>query len=333
MRKFILSLFALTLSVGLWAETQTVSNRYPVYNTDGDVTSGIKEWKIGEVEATVVTNTTQFLYLGWYVVTGADVQTGTLTCQGNVHLILADGAKLTANGDYHNSGIRVSDTDNSLTIYGQTAQAGQLITNGGDKAAGIGGGGNSQIGGSGLFITINGGTVTANGGGDGASGIGGGFNSSSSNIKVATTLVVKAGKNENLTEVIAAERTADTDIAFDLRNKQFASITINLTACIDAAIAAINATIAETDNDNIKAIATNAATAINAAVSVEAIDAIKAQALAAIASAKAAYTEGEAEALGAMATPCTDCPTVDVTKGTTTIRLYSPEKVEFRKME
>lgn len=32
-----------------------------------------------------------------------------------------------------------------------------------------------------------------------------------------------------------------------------------------------------------------------------------------------------------MGDPCTDCPAVDVTKGTTTIRLYSPEKVEFRK--
>ncbi len=45
------------------------------------------------------------------------------------------------------------------------------------------------------------------------------------------------------------------------------------------------------------------------------------------------FDKGKAEALGAMGEPCTDCPAVDVTKGTTTIRLYSPEKVEFRKME
>ena len=43
--------------------------------------------------------------------------------------------------------------------------------------------------------------------------------------------------------------------------------------------------------------------------------------------------KGKAEALGEMGEPCEDCPAVDVTKGTTTIRLYSPEKVEFRKME
>ena len=42
---------------------------------------------------------------------------------------------------------------------------------------------------------------------------------------------------------------------------------------------------------------------------------------------------GKAEALGEMGVPCDDCPAVDVTKGTTTIRLYSPDKVEFRKME
>ena len=46
-----------------------------------------------------------------------------------------------------------------------------------------------------------------------------------------------------------------------------------------------------------------------------------------------AYKKGKAEALGEMGEPCEDCPAVDVTKGTTTIRLYSPKKVEFRKME
>ena len=45
------------------------------------------------------------------------------------------------------------------------------------------------------------------------------------------------------------------------------------------------------------------------------------------------YLTEEERVLGEMGEPCTDCPAVDVTKGTTTIRLYSPEKVEFRKME
>ena len=42
-------------------------------------------------------------------------------------------------------------------------------------------------------------------------------------------------------------------------------------------------------------------------------------------------TEGKAEGLGEMGTPCDDCPSIEVTKGDNTIRLYSPEKVEFKK--
>ncbi len=41
--------------------------------------------------------------------------------------------------------------------------------------------------------------------------------------------------------------------------------------------------------------------------------------------------EGKAEALGEMGEPCTNCPSVEVTKGTKTVKLYNPEKVEFGK--
>ena len=41
--------------------------------------------------------------------------------------------------------------------------------------------------------------------------------------------------------------------------------------------------------------------------------------------------EGKAEALGEMGTECENCPAVEVTKGTKTIKLYNPEKVEFGK--
>ncbi len=41
--------------------------------------------------------------------------------------------------------------------------------------------------------------------------------------------------------------------------------------------------------------------------------------------------EGQAEALGEMGEPCTDCPAVEVTKGNKTIKLYAPDKVEFIK--
>ncbi len=45
----------------------------------------------------------------------------------------------------------------------------------------------------------------------------------------------------------------------------------------------------------------------------------------------AAYDAGAAAALGEMGTPCTDCPAIEVKKGTTTVKLYNPEKVEFKK--
>ncbi|MCQ2314274.1 MAG: hypothetical protein MJZ56_03770 [Bacteroidales bacterium] len=66
---------------------------------------------------------------------------------------------------------------------------------------------------------------------------------------------------------------------------------------------------------------------INAATSVETINAIKEQALAAIASAMVVYNS----ALGEMGEPCEDCPSVEVTKGTKTVKLYNPESVKFKK--
>lgn len=41
--------------------------------------------------------------------------------------------------------------------------------------------------------------------------------------------------------------------------------------------------------------------------------------------------EGKAEAFGEMGTECEECPAVEVTKGDKTVKLYNPEKVEFKK--
>lgn len=223
MKKLLLSIIALTLSAGMWAQTQTQTQRvsylYPVYNTPDDPKSGIKEWKEGSVEATVIASTV-ILKAGWYVVLGNDVKTRGMICSGDVHLILADGAKLTTNvvGASTGPGLTVRKGDGSLTIYGQAAQSGQLIAKGketdcpgiggdGKKngkitinggiieatgasktehgAAGIGGGGNgsSADDNSGSDITINGGIVTATGAYQGA-GIGGGYQGSGSNITI-----------------------------------------------------------------------------------------------------------------------------------------------------
>lgn len=311
MRKLFLSIIALTLGIGAWAQ-ETQSVKY--IDADGQQQT---------VTATEITSTSSTLAVGWYVVLGSDVQTGTLTCNGAVHLILADGAKLTATGNDQSAtpGITVSGNGNSLAIYGQTAQSGCLIAKGGQSAAGIGGGNKTN----GSNITINGGMVIANGGEQGGDGIGGGLNGSSSNIKVGTALAIYADNNNPPTTDIL--HVSGYDIAPYLNGKRYALVKDVTTSIKESAIADIDAAIYESDNDHIIAIATNAKTAINVAVSIEVISALKTQALAAIASAKMACNS----ILGELGTPQTGCAAVEVTKGDKTVTLYAPEKVKIIK--
>ncbi|MBQ0063268.1 MAG: hypothetical protein KBS94_04465 [Prevotella sp.] len=187
MKKFFTSIAVLTLCAELWA-----INNVPYIDANG------QEQKADNV--TGVINSTDTLKNGWYVVmpTGNEKQTGTLVCQGEVHLIVYDGAKLTATGADGKPGIEVSGEGNSLTIYGYTNQSGQLIAIGGANAAGIGGG-NAAAGSN---ITICGGLITANGG-ENASAIGSGNGGdAASNIFVATSFVVKADGNNPPSAVI-----------------------------------------------------------------------------------------------------------------------------------
>ncbi len=104
---------------------------------------------------------------GWYVVKGTITITGRVTVSGEVHLILADGCRLTAQ-----EGISVAEAGSCLTIYAQSteeASMGQLDATGNGDNAAIGGSGAHNKG----VITINGGRVTATATGYGA-GIGGG---------------------------------------------------------------------------------------------------------------------------------------------------------------
>ena len=162
---------------------------------------------------------------GWYVVSG-EVTIGKkeapqrVTVSGDVHLILANDAKLTVNG-----GISVN-AGNSLTVYAQSAEndkttgsltvenveegnagiggdvqqsgdtittnGGEITATGGTSGSGIGGG--SKINGSGGTITINGGEITANGGDNGA-GIGGGSASSGGIITINGGTIATTGGN------------------------------------------------------------------------------------------------------------------------------------------
>ena len=129
---------------------------------------------------------------GWYVVSG-EVTIGTkeapqrVTVSGDVHLILANDAKLTVNG-----GISVN-AGNSLTVYAQPAEndktTGSLtVENVEEGNAGIGG----DVQQSGDTITINGGSVTATGGLFGA-GIGGGDNGSGGMIEINGGEIIATG--------------------------------------------------------------------------------------------------------------------------------------------
>ncbi|MCQ2319270.1 MAG: hypothetical protein MJZ90_10190 [Bacteroidales bacterium] len=290
---------------------------------------------------------------------GQTAQSGKLIAKGGIHAagiggeythgsnITINGGIITATGGDYGTGIGGGDRGAGYNIiinrgvvtatgggsaagigggfeqsgYDITINGGEVTANGGKDGAGIGGGVRKD----GYNITINGGIITANGG-ENAAGIGRGNGGSASNIKVAASLAVYADNNNPpMVEIL---HTSNQDIASSV-NKRYVIAKDDATGAKEAAIAAINAAIIGVTNADIIAIAENAIDAINAAANPHEIEIIKAQALAAIASAKAIYNS----ALGEMGEPCTDCPAVDVTKGTTTIRLYSPEKVEFKKME
>ena len=72
---------------------------------------------------------------------------------------------------------------------------------------------------------------------------------------------------------------------------------------------------------------------INNATDAATITANLETALIKLAAAIDSYEIGLNTAFGEMGTECDDCPAVDVKKGTKTIRLYNPDKVEFIKIE
>ena len=195
MKKILLLFVAIMMaSTTMWADRQKVSYRRPIYITEDNPASGIKEWKTEEIDATILTGNFErkTLTSGWYVIIGNDVKcVGGIICQGDVHLILADDATLMAMGDENSAGIQVSGEGNSLTIYGQDKQTGLLIATGEANAAGIGGG----SGGNGPNITINGGIVMTNGG-NLAAGIGGGKAGSGSNIIINGGTIMANGGNK-----------------------------------------------------------------------------------------------------------------------------------------
>ena len=92
----------------------------------------------------------------WYVAQGDVTISSSVTVNGEIHLILADGCNLTVNGDI---------TEGSLTIYGQANGTGKLNVSG-SIISGYGADGSededfANPGESGGSIAINGGTINA----------------------------------------------------------------------------------------------------------------------------------------------------------------------------
>lgn len=117
---------------------------------------------------TVIDNGSTTLNSGWYMVDSGDVTIDqTVTANGDVKLILVDGANLTVNGTAgNNAGIEVTQ-GNSLTIYAQSvgSNMGKLTATGRGGGAGIGSATNgSSPGPSSGTISICGGRITATGG-------------------------------------------------------------------------------------------------------------------------------------------------------------------------
>ena len=142
----------------------------------------------------VVTNETATFEDGrWYAVTGT-VSRAQIEVNGAAHLILCDGASLTADANLNNyAGIRVKK-GNALSIYGQSMGTGQLTAKGQWGGSGIGANNGGDPSGSGTVI-INGGTVKATGDMSGA-GIGGGDGNSNGTVIInGGTVTAIGGKN------------------------------------------------------------------------------------------------------------------------------------------
>ena len=151
-----------------------------------------QNWKTEECrDYTVVDGSTTAWSDGWYVVNSNVTIGSRVTVSGEVHLILADGASLTANG-----GINVAES-NSFSVYAQSVgkNMGTLTVTGGSYGAGIGGRNGDRNGSSCGNITINGGSVAATGG-DEAAGIGGGVFGSGGKITINGGNVTATSGNE-----------------------------------------------------------------------------------------------------------------------------------------
>ena len=167
MKKTIVSLFCvLALCLGLLPTAALAADPVTYLDKDGKVQTC--------PTATEVTASDSQWSSGWYVVPAGTVTISQrVTVNGDVHLILENGANLTIDG-----GISVAGS-NAMTIYAQSVEEGEMGILAADASsqsydAGIGGDGYSAPNAG--AVTICGGEIIVSGGTDGGAGIGGGAN-------------------------------------------------------------------------------------------------------------------------------------------------------------
>jgi len=109
-----------------------VSDEKPADNTYLKWDANQKKLVATEIPAEVKTaadaNQDVFWEAGTYVVEGNVTISGQITLDGNVDLIIKDGAKLTVTN-------QIASDDKNLSIYGQASQTGQLVVNSSDADA------------------------------------------------------------------------------------------------------------------------------------------------------------------------------------------------------
>lgn len=86
------------------------------------------------------------------------------------------------------------------------------------------------------------------------------------------------------------------------------------------------------DNAYINGLVATEIANINIASTEEAIITYRDAAINKLTIAVPSYEQGNLDVLGSMSTPCTDCPAVEVSNGTTNVTLYNPTNVNFRKV-
>ena len=207
-RKIISYIAIMVLTLGLMPVTVSKAYRPPVSYINADGTgAAVNDYRFAE-------SSPPRWEEGWYVVDGNVEYSDRLYIEGDVNVILCDGASLTAQGI-------IIDSWYTLTIYCQRGGTGQiqatainmaggscgirvkpnasLVINGGEITA-TGTVDGSGIGGSNADdpelhgnITINGGTVTATASNRGGAGIGGASSQSAGNITINGGTVTATG--------------------------------------------------------------------------------------------------------------------------------------------